>query len=236
MPKLILVRHGQASFFGADYDELSALGRRQAEALGTHWARTGVVFEAACIGPRRRHRQTLECVASAYRAEGLGFPAPLELAELDEHHGPAIIKAALGEDPTTAALASASIATGDATAREAAVREFFTHYNTIMREWARGAHALPGVESWAEFRARTLTALDLLCEGAGGARVAFTSGGFVSSAVGWLLGLDEDRVIDISLVLSNTALTEVGWSARRRRLVSFNALPHLPDPQAVTTV
>ena len=236
MPKLILVRHAQASFFGADYDELSALGRKQAEALGEHWARHGVAFESVFVGPRRRHRQTCECVAKAYRAEGLELPAPRELPELDEHHGPAIIKAALGKDPTTAALAPEHAAKSDPAARDAAVREFFGHYNNIMREWAQGEHALAGVESWAEFRARTLTALDLLCVGGSGARVAFTSGGFVSSAVGWLLDLDQDRVIDLSLVLSNTALTEVGWSAKRRRLVSFNALPHLTDPKAVTTV
>ena len=236
MPKLILVRHAQASFFAADYDELSALGLKQAEALGTHWARQGVAFEAVFVGPRRRHRQTCERVAAAYRAQGLAFPDPRELTELDEHQGPAIIKAALGKDPTTAGLALHATASEDAAGRADAVREFFGYYNSIMREWAQGEHALEGVESWAEFRARTLAALDLLCVGGGGARVAFTSGGFVSSAVGWLLALDEDRVIDLSLVLSNTALSEVGWSARRRRLVSFNALPHLTDPAAVTTV
>ncbi len=236
MAQLILVRHAQASFFGTDYDELSAEGLRQAEALGQHWARHGVRFETTFVGPRRRHRQTCECVASAYHAAGLEFPAPRELPELDEHHGPAIIKAALGQDPATAALAAEHVMKATACEREQAVRDFFRHYNTIMREWAEGAHALPGVESWAEFRARTLRALDILCAGEGGGRVAFTSGGFVSSAVGWLLGLDAGRVIDISLVLANTALTEVGWSAKRRRLVSFNALPHLPDPSRVTWV
>ena len=236
MPKLFLVRHAQASFFGADYDELSALGFKQAEALGAHWAQQRVAFEAVFVGPRRRHLQTCECVASAYRAAGLEFPEPRELAQLDEHEGPAIIKAALGKDPASAGLALHAAAKDDLAGREAAVREFFGYYNTIMREWAQGEHALPGVESWAQFRARTLKALDLLCVGGSGARVAFTSGGAVSSAVGWLLGLDEDRVIDLSLVLANTALTEVGWSGRRRRLVSFNALPHLKDPAAVTTV
>jgi broad specificity phosphatase PhoE len=236
MAQLILVRHAQASFFGADYDELSAEGVKQAEALGRHWARHGVAFEATFIGPRRRHRQTCEQVALAYREAGLAFPEPRELDELDEHHGPAIIKAALGQDPATAALSAEHSLNATAAEREQAVREFFRHYDTIMREWADGAHALPGVESWAEFRARTLKALDVLCAGPGGARVAFTSGGFVSSAVGWLLGLEEGRVIDISLVLANTALTEVGWSQKRRRLVSFNALPHLPDPGRVTRV
>ena len=53
---------------------------------------------------------------------------------------------------------------------------------------------------------------------------------------GWLLGLDDTRVIDLSAMLRNTALTEVRWSARRRSLVSFNALPHLPDQKSATAV
>ena len=34
MGNLTLVRHGQASFFGADYDQLSAAGISQSRALG----------------------------------------------------------------------------------------------------------------------------------------------------------------------------------------------------------
>lgn len=234
MPDLYLVRHAQASFFSASYDELSPLGLGQAAALGAYWAKQRLEFEAVYVGPRRRHRQTCEQVAAAYRDAGLSFPQPVELAELDEHHGATIIKGALGEDASTEALAANAVGAAD---RERAIKDFFRAYNEIVREWARGAHAMDGVESWAEFRARTLKALDAMCAGAGsGSRVAFTSGGLVASAAGWLLGLDEERVIDLSLVVRNTALTEVGWSARRRRLVSFNALPHLPDPAAVTAV
>ncbi len=234
MPDLFLVRHAQASFFSASYDELSPLGLQQATALGEHWARAGVAFEAVYVGPRRRHRQTAERVAAAYAERGLAFPAVTALAELDEHHGATIIKARLGEDPTNPALATAAV---DAADRERAIREFFRAYNEIMREWARGEHGLEGVESWAGFRARTLRGLDLMCAGPGsGPRVAFTSGGFVSSAAGWLLGLDEDRVIDLSLVVRNTSLTEVGWSSKRRRLVAFNALPHCGDASLVTSV
>ncbi len=234
MPDLFLVRHAQASFFSASYDELSARGLEQADALGRYWAGQRLAFAAVYVGPRRRHRQTCERVGAAYRAAGLAFPEPRELAELDEHHGATIIKGALGEDATSEALAANAV---DAADRERAIRDFFRAYNEIVREWARGAHALAGVETWAEFRARTLKALDAMCTGAAsGPRVAFTSGGLIASATGWLLGLDEDRVIDLSLVVRNTALSEVGFSTRRRRLVSFNALPHLTDPATVTAV
>jgi broad specificity phosphatase PhoE len=235
MGHLYLVRHAQASFFGASYDDLSPLGREQARTLGAHWAQHAVAFEAVYIGPRRRHRQTCEIVAGVYRDRGLPFPEAREAPELDEHQGLDVIQHRLGRgDAASDAMHPARAPEAD---RERVVREFFRHYSTVMREWARGDLQVPGVESWEEFRARSLRALDLLCAASQrGRSVAFTSGGLVSSAAGWLLGLDAERVIDLSIVLRNTALTEVSWSARRRSLVSFNALPHLPDPRAVTSV
>ena len=38
MGVMTLVRHGQASLFAENYDELSALGRDQARLLGEFWA------------------------------------------------------------------------------------------------------------------------------------------------------------------------------------------------------
>jgi broad specificity phosphatase PhoE len=233
MGELVLVRHAQASFFGADYDALSPLGRDQARSLGRHWALHGVRFDTVFVGPRRRHRDTLELVAAAYAEHGLAWPAARELAELDEHDGVAVLKHALGS-PEAERAAMAAVDPGPAD-RERVQREFFRRYHEVMRDWARGALEVPGVEPWAEFRQRSRRALDAMCAGTGSA-VAFTSGGLVSSAAGWLLGLDDERVIELSAVLRNTALSEVRYSGARRSLVSFNALPHLPDPQAVTAV
>jgi len=233
MGELVLVRHGQASFFGADYDELSPVGREQARALGHHWAAHGVRFDTVYVGPRRRHRDTLEMVAGAYAERGLAWPAARELAELDEHDGVTVLKHALGH-PDAASGAMEAVDPGEG-GRERVVREFFRRYREVMNEWASGALEVPGVEPWTEFRQRSLRALDAMCVGAGSA-VAFTSGGLVSSAAGWLLGLDEQRVIELSAVLRNTALSEVRFSGTRRSLVSFNALPHLPDPKSSTAV
>jgi len=233
MSELVLVRHGQASFFGADYDELSVQGRAQSRALGEHWARHGVVADTVYVGPRRRHWQTYEEVAAAFREQGRTFPAAQELPELDEHHGLKVMQHALGADRGAAEAMQGAQASE--AAREALVRTFFTRYLEVMGDWASGALVVPGVETWAEFRDRSLRALDRLCAGRGLA-VAFTSGGLVASATGWLLGLDDTRVIDLSAMLRNTALTEVRWSARRRSLVSFNALPHLPDQKSATAV
>ncbi len=182
---------------------------------------------------------TLNGSARQYAARGLPWPKASELPELDEHHGLAVIRHQLGHrDLDGDALHPGEIGDGE---REHAVREFFRQYLGIMRDWARGTLVVPGVEPWPEFRARALRALDLLCTAppgvAGGAgSVAFTSGGLVSAVVGWLLGLDDDRVIDLSAVVRNTSLTELQWSGRRRGLVSYNGLPHLADPRHATAV
>ena len=47
MGTLYLVRHGQASFGAADYDQLSELGRRQSVRLGEYFANKGLTFDAA---------------------------------------------------------------------------------------------------------------------------------------------------------------------------------------------
>src|SRR5262249_43125064 len=85
MSVLALVRHGQASFSAADYDQLSPTGAVQAEQLGDYWLRLGMAFDEVYVGPRLRHRQTAACVAARYRLSGHPWPEPIVLAELDEY-------------------------------------------------------------------------------------------------------------------------------------------------------
>ena len=85
MSLLFLVRHAQASFHGDDYDQLSERGMEQSRRLGIHWAELSLSFDHVYVGPRRRHRQTLDAVAAVYRERGLNWPEPVELPELDEH-------------------------------------------------------------------------------------------------------------------------------------------------------
>ena len=236
MGQLILVRHAQASFYGPDYDELSALGREQARMLGEHWATRGLKVAAVHVGPLARQRQTCEIIAAVYRARRLDWPQATLLAELNEHEGLKLVRQVHGG---LASAPAALPADAPPEERERLRREYFRAYARLMREWASGARVFEGVEPWEAFRARSEAALTRLCTTepvAGHSVVAFSSGGLVSAAIGALLGLDAERIIDLSLVLRNTALTEISWTRHRQRLLSFNSLPHLKDPQAVTSV
>ncbi len=237
MARLILVRHAQASFFAERYDALSDLGHDQARRLGEHWAQTGLTVDRAFVGPRQRHAQTYARVAQAYRELGLDFPAATAVAELDEHDGIAVAKAHLGHgDPASDAIPGAMIP-HDAAQAEMAKSAALRVILDVLREWARGQIVVPGFETWEEFRARVLKALDAMCEQAGtGTAVAFTSGGVVSAATGWILGLDADRTIDLHTVIRNASATEVGFAGRRRRLIDFNAIPHLRAPELTTLI
>ncbi|MEO6183604.1 MAG: phosphoglycerate mutase family protein, partial [Verrucomicrobiota bacterium] len=95
MSLLFFVRHGQASFHADDYDQLSASGVEQSRELGLHWVGQNLIFDHVFVGPRRRHRQTLDAVAAVYRERGLTWPQTIELPELDEHCGQDVLTRSL---------------------------------------------------------------------------------------------------------------------------------------------
>jgi broad specificity phosphatase PhoE len=224
LASLLLVRHGQASFFGPRYDRLSPLGERQARALGAHWAAGGIRLDRIYVGPRERHRRTCELVLEGYGRAGLAYPEPELLALLDEHEGVRLVKQVL-RAPLSAALLEED---PPAERREPALREYLGEYLRVLRDWAAGRVAGEGVESYDDFSARARAALEALCgAGAGTTVAAFSSGGLICALAGELLSLPGEKVIELSLVLRNSAVCEVLHSRQRRSLVSFNAVPHL---------
>lgn len=234
MPRLLLVRHAQASFYGADYDVLSELGVRQAQLLGDHWARAGLDVARVFVGPRRRHAHTCAEVKAAFEARGLKFPEPERLAELDEHHGMGVVQSQLGLAGTTPeSMAVMNPAPADDAGRLATLRR----YVEILRSWALGHIEDPRFESWAAFRARVHAAMDAVAPAdATGTTLVFTSGGVVSASAGAILGLDDGRIIDLHTVVRNTAVSEIALLGARRRLVDFNTIAHLATPDLATLV
>ena len=64
MGAILLVRHGQASFGGADYDVLSALGERQARCLGAALAARGMRPALVMSGSMRRQLSSAAALAA----------------------------------------------------------------------------------------------------------------------------------------------------------------------------
>ncbi len=238
MSELILVRHGQASFFEDHYDRLSERGEEQAWCLGRYWVERGLRPDAVYVGPRSRHVGTAEAAGQELQAAGLPWPQPINLPELDEHGAVDALVAAkeqLAERfPDLAALGLAFKTQQDPAARTQAYGRLF---DAAMRLWVDGSlDDLPGMEPWSAFQQRVCAALDQLTSHPAGGRtlVAFTSGGPCAVAVQHALGCNDQTAVTLASRVRNTALVRFAFSGDRFSLDAFNATPHLRDPELET--
>jgi broad specificity phosphatase PhoE len=214
---ILLVRHGQASFGAADYDNLSAVGHEQSRVLGAALAARGVVPDVVVAGEMRRHAQTATGVL-----EGAGWAADIAVDpgwnEFDH-----LQVLAVHDRPTTV----------EGESEKAAFQRWFEE---ATLRWTSGDHDEAYDESFAAFTSRVEAALGRLVAALPrkGTAVVLTSGGPVAWACATLLADATDARTDLWLRLNpvsvNTGASTVVCGARGTTLVSFNAHDHLsPD-------
>jgi len=237
MSNLYVVRHGQASFFAEDYDQLSLIGETQSRLLGEYWARRNVVFDAVFTGPCRRHVETARLVGQAYEAAGLAWPAPVVLPGLDEYEAEAVLKQSLPrlveEHATIRQLHAAVERAAD---RAEKLRTFQKLYEVVIDRWAHDELDLPHVESWSAFCQRMHRALDEVVAQPGGGRqvAAITSGGPVGVCMQRALGVSHRTTLQLAWMVRNGAFSEFLFSGERFTLSRYNAFPHLDDAEHLT--
>ncbi|MEY4884233.1 MAG: hypothetical protein RIS34_2087 [Pseudomonadota bacterium] len=220
MGTLYLVRHGQASFGAADYDQLSDLGTRQSVRLGEYWRNKGLVFDAVLTGTLRRHLQTYACIC-----QGMGSPAgtttsagaALQWPGLNEYDSEAVIRAIHPhklEKPDTPAL----------------YRHHFRLLRDGLTQWMNGVVSPQGMPSYPDFLAGVTRALDHVRKNHDGNVLIVSSGGPISTAVGHVLGTTPETTIELNLRIRNSAVTEFAFTPKRHMLVTYNTLAHLDGP------
>jgi broad specificity phosphatase PhoE len=213
MGTLYLVRHGQASFGAADYDQLSELGRQQSERLGQYWRERGLRFDAVLTGTLRRHAQTWAGIAAgaAYDNEVLA------LEGLNEYDSEAVI-ATIHPQPL----------------QKPDTPEMYRHHFRLLRDglrqWMNGVVSPKGMHSYTDFLAGVTGALEHVRKNHAGNVLIVSSGGPISTAVGHVLGTTPETSIELNLRIRNSALTEFDYNPKRCSLLSFNTLPHLDRP------
>jgi len=226
MGTLYLVRHAQASFGAANYDQLSDLGHQQALRLGDYVKSKGLQFDGMLTGTLRRHAQTYAGIC-----QGAGMTMPVvEWKALNEYDSEAIIKAAHAE-PVNLKLVIERNPDN--------YRHYFRLLKTGLNAWMNGSTQPEGMPSYAAFVQGVTSTLDHV-------RQQFTanehskvlivsSGGPISTAVGQVLGTSPEATIDLNLRIRNTSITEFAFTPKRHMLVTYNTLPHLEElPEWVT--
>jgi broad specificity phosphatase PhoE len=229
MAKLLLVRHGQASYGQLDYDKLSTRGEQQARLLGPHLAaqKPSAIF----VGPLVRQQQT----AKLAREAAPSLPEPITLDGLAEYPGFDLVKAFLPklveEDPELAMMATAPT-------RELADRAF----KTILSKWSRDEWKIDGIERVQEFTIRVQAALSKAAAscGSGGTICAVTSAGPIGVAIGLVFGATAHHMVRASSTVRNASISELklrthefGWHPDKVSMVTFNSTAHL-SPDLVT--
>jgi broad specificity phosphatase PhoE len=217
MGSLLLIRHGQASFGAADYDQLSAVGEEQSQRLGAWLKHVGQAPDLIALGSLQRHIKTAElCMEAA------GMTAPrIELAGLDELDHEEII-ARLRPDLAKHDALSAELARADDPRR--ALQQL---YAAAVERWIGGRFDDQYTRAWPSFRQGVLDSLEKLT--ANGVRTiwAFTSGGPIAVIVNALMHAPREETFTLGWPLVNTSMTRVAIAAKRSSLLSYNASPHL---------
>jgi broad specificity phosphatase PhoE len=249
LSRIILVRHGQASFLERDYDKLCENGETQAKLLGEYWARRGVVFGGVCSGPRVRQRETARIVAEAYRNAGVDFPETVVMSEFDEYQAEAVLRECLPQllqanaeidelhraykDSSESSESSESGESGQSGARRKTFQKLF---EAVISKWVAGEVSAAGVEPWHEFCLRVERGLAQVVRDTPPAASAlvFTSAGTIGAAMRRALHLSADDTLRLTWMSRNASFSEFLASGERFTLSTFNAHPHLDGDGLLT--
>ena len=221
MPYLYLVRHGQPDFTG-DYDSITALGRQQSSWLGQHLRARGLTFARVVSGTLRRQVDTCSAIVKELDAP----PVASRDAGCNEYDHASLLHFFEGDQ------VQALRAAGDR-------RGYFLAIRHAMQAWSSHEGTLAGGETWREFGERIVGACTRACDGlATDANVlVVTSGGVIGRYVASVLQAGPDAAIQLNLQTRNTGVTEVVCPpGKAPRLLSFNAVPHLEQPDRAAAV
>lgn len=210
MPTVLLVRHGQASYGGPDYDVLSERGRLQAERLAVDLARRGYRAERVLSGELARQRDTA-AVFGEYAVDPRWDEYDAD--DILAHHSES---AARLERPGMVAPSP---------------REFQDVLEAALLAWVAAGDASPCAETWPAFAARVAAGLDAAAERP---TLVCTSGGAIAAACVGLLGIAPAAFVALNRVTVNTGVTKVVRGRSGTSLVSFNEHGHLEADGLVT--
>ena len=202
MSRIYLVRHGQATFGAGDYDQLTETGVAQCVQLASHWRAINRHVDRVYAGTLRRQRASAEAFVQA-------------LPGIEEYDHRALLAAHEGGGPQPEPQDR---------------REFHRRLSQALYAWIDGD--LSGIEDYARFRARSVTALaQLLAEtGRGAQAVLFGSAGSLAAAMQPALGMPDRALMRLKLTFYNTGVSCLLFDGETLTIESLNAVGHLEQP------
>jgi broad specificity phosphatase PhoE len=237
MGQIFLVRHGQASFLGGDYDKLCANGEVQSRMLGEYWSRRGLLFSGAYSGPRTRQLETARIVTEAYRGSGVAFPETTVMDEFDEYHAQEVMRSCLPQLlPRSAEMNALHGAYQQASEPIEQHKAFQRLFEAVITKWVAGEVTADGIPSWDEFCARVERGVTQVVRNTPSAAnvVVFTSAGPIGAVMRRALHLSAADTLQLTWISRNASFSTFLASGERFTLSAFNAHPHLDGDGLLT--
>jgi len=214
MPTVLLVRHGQASFGGEDYDVLSEVGHRQAEIVAASLAERGYRADRLVCGTLRRQRDT----AAAFVA--LGGPEPAIEPGWDEYDSEDILR-----HHSETAVSLEAHEEGERVTN----RAFQVALEAAQAQWIDHAERSPTTQPWPAFSAACASAFRELATGlaSGETAIVVTSGGTIAALLCNLWEAPAGLFPALNRVTVNASVTKLAVGSTGTNVISFNDHSHL---------
>lgn len=233
MSKLVLIRHAQASYMAADYDNLSEFGIGQSESLGQYLDREGISFSKVFMGPLKRHKQTFEHSFSQMNSHS--SLDPIVLNGLKEHNGPEAMRLmydGLDDLYPKVKMWKEEMRKDPSLKRKNSLKIF----RLFMADWMDEKVAIDHDEvvPVRQWRAQVKGAMDEIFKSLGSREnvAIYTSGGTIGAVVASALGVDSGRkVANLNDSIRNTSMSHFHYSSQGFNVLSFNEIPHLSKEQ-----
>jgi broad specificity phosphatase PhoE len=234
MATIYLIRHGQASFGKTDYDQLSDKGNNQSQLLGQSWQSLSPP-DKIYSGDLIRHEQTLAHFLIGY--QGIEPSVILHSGFNEFNH----VELLTCYDAKWKDFAKISESIGQvADANKVFQKEFVS----ALKRWVSGEYDHEYKESWSQFKQRCISALHYVIKQQLTTKTTsnntqqdkdiciFTSGGTISVIIQSILGLSDEKTLEINQQIRNTSVTKVLFSENNISIDYFNNYGHLTSAGA----
>jgi broad specificity phosphatase PhoE len=222
---IYLIRHGQASFGKADYDQLSNKGIEQSALLGKHWQLLPTP-DKIYAGDLLRHGQTLENFLLGYQSKEPSVTLHSGFNEFNH------VELLTCYDNQWKHFADMAVSIGQ---KSGANKVFQKEFALALERWVCGKHDSDYKETWSQFKKRCISALQDVIKQELSAKkhkrrkdiCIFTSGGVIAVIIQHILGLSNEKALVVNQQLRNTSVTKLLCSGDSLNIDYLNNYSHL---------